>query len=120
VTIHYINGGINNQSLPGPEAELDTQYAFGIAYPAKATFYSTGGRPPFNPDNFTGTENDNEPYQNWLDYVLAQSASTLPQVISTSYGDDEQSVPASYAQRVCAGFAQLGARGVTSESYLIE
>jgi hypothetical protein len=31
-----------------------------------------------------------------------------PLVISTSYGDDEQTVPESFAKRACAGFAQLG------------
>jgi len=36
-----------------------------------------------------------------------------PLVISTSYGDDEQTVPESFAKRACAGFAQLGARGVS-------
>ena len=34
-------------------------------------------------------------------------------MISSSYGDDEQTVPESYATRVCASFAQLGARGVS-------
>ena len=33
--------------------------------------------------------------------------------MSTSYGEDEQTVPESFARRVCADFAQLGARGVT-------
>lgn len=28
-------------------------------------------------------------------------------------GDDEQDVPEAYAKRVCAGFAQLGARGIS-------
>jgi tripeptidyl-peptidase-1 len=51
------------------------------------------------------------PYTDWLDFVLAQPK--LPLVISTSYGDDEQTVPLSFAQRACAGFAQLGARGVS-------
>jgi tripeptidyl-peptidase-1 len=37
----------------------------------------------------------------------------LPQTISTSYGDDEQTVPFTYASRVCAGMAVLGARGVS-------
>lgn len=37
----------------------------------------------------------------------------LPQSISTSYGEDEQTVPYSYATRVCAGMAALGARGVS-------
>jgi len=36
---------------------------------------------------------------------------STPQVISTSYGDDEQTVPLDYATSVCNLFAQLGARG---------
>ncbi|KAK7696298.1 hypothetical protein QCA50_000952 [Cerrena zonata] len=47
----------------------------------------------------------------WLDFVLNQT--NPPQVISTSYGDVEQTVPESYARLVCQGFAQLGARGVS-------
>jgi tripeptidyl-peptidase-1 len=46
-----------------------------------------------------------------LDFVLAQKE--VPLSISTSYGDDEQTVPRSYALRACAGFAQLGVRGVS-------
>jgi len=38
---------------------------------------------------------------------------TLPQVISSSYGDDEQTVPKAYAKKVCTLFAQLGARGTS-------
>lgn len=53
----------------------------------------------------------NEPYLTWLDYVLGQKS--VPYVISTSYGDDEQTVPLDYAQRVCSELAQLGARGIT-------
>ena len=41
------------------------------------------------------------------------SDSQIPYVVSTSYGDDEITVPPSYADRVCRGFAALGARGVT-------
>jgi tripeptidyl-peptidase-1 len=47
----------------------------------------------------------------WLNYLRSQEE--IPQVISTSYGDDEPTLPKSYAQRVCRGFAQLGARGVS-------
>ena len=38
---------------------------------------------------------------------------TIPQTISTSYGDDEQTVPRDYATSVCNMFAQLGAMGVS-------
>jgi tripeptidyl-peptidase-1 len=114
VSVYSVNGGMNNQSTPGIEAMLDVEYAFGIAYPAKATFYTTAGSPPFHTDNQT-TVNSNEPYQDWLDFVFNQTQAELPRVISTSYGDDEQTVPRSYALRVCAGFAQLGARGVSGK-----
>ncbi|KAI0677175.1 tripeptidyl peptidase A [Trametes maxima] len=107
-----INGGENNQTLAdaGAEANLDTQFAYGLTFPTPGTFFSTGGRPPFKADNLT-TSNTNEPYSDWLDFVLAQKK--LPQAISTSYADDEQTVPVAYAKRVCNGFAQLGARGVS-------
>ncbi|KAI0758086.1 tripeptidyl peptidase A [Fomes fomentarius] len=107
-----INGGLNDQnlSLAGGEANLDTQFAFGLAFPTPGTFFSTGGRPPFIPDIGTSV-NTNEPYSDWLDFILNQT--NPPQAISTSYADDEQTVPVSFAKRVCAGFAQLGARGVS-------
>jgi tripeptidyl-peptidase-1 len=53
----------------------------------------------------------NEPYLDWLDFILIQK--TIPQTISTSYGDDEQTVPRDYATAVCNMFAQLGAMGVS-------
>lgn len=94
----------------GKEANLDAQTVLGMTYPAPVYSYSTGGFPPSNPDSDT-TPNTNEPYLVYINYILSQSL--LPQVISNSYGDDEQTVPKSYAQRVCQSFAQLGARGTT-------
>ncbi|TRM68044.1 peptidase S8/S53 domain-containing protein [Schizophyllum amplum] len=107
-----ISGGLNNQSLEeaGAEANLDVQFAYGLAWPINATYYTTGGRPPFVPDLST-TENTNEPYNDWLDYVLALDE--VPLVISTSYGEHEQTIPEDYARRACASLAQLAARGVT-------
>jgi tripeptidyl-peptidase I len=52
---------MNNQNHPGIEANLDVQFASGISFPTPGTFYSTGGRPPFKPDEHT-TMNSNEPY----------------------------------------------------------
>ncbi|EME85089.1 uncharacterized protein MYCFIDRAFT_60025 [Pseudocercospora fijiensis CIRAD86] len=92
------------------EAVLDSENILTVAWPTPLIVFSTGGSPPFIPDIQTPT-NTNEPYLVWLDYVLNQQ--DLPQVISTSYGDDEQTVPESYAKRVCAGMAQLGARGIS-------
>ncbi|KAF8806309.1 subtilisin-like protein [Phlegmacium glaucopus] len=111
-TLVSVNGGVNDQTPAnaGGEANLDVQFAFGLSHPISPTFFSTPGSPPFMPDDLT-PQNTNEPYIDWLDFVLAQKH--LPLVISTSYGDDEQTVPKSFAQRACAGFAQLGARGVS-------
>ena len=107
-----IDGGPidNGSAVPGREGNLDLQTIIGQTYPINVTSYSTGGSPPFQSDLNTPT-NTNEPYLAWLDYIVGQD--DLPQTISTSYGDDEQSVPLSYAQAVCEGFAQLGARGVS-------
>ncbi|KAJ7937053.1 subtilisin-like protein [Mycena leptocephala] len=105
-------GGLDSQnaSEAGGEANLDVQFAFGVSFPVASTFYSTAGRPPFIPDSGT-PEDTNEPYTDWLDFILSHP--NPPLAISTSYGDDEQTVPESFAKRACAGFAQLGARGVS-------
>ncbi|KAM6496816.1 Peptidase S8/S53 domain containing protein [Amanita muscaria] len=110
-TTVLVNGGLDDQTNPGTEANLDIQYTTGISYPTPNTYYSTGGSPPFIPDSNTPTDT-NEPYLDWLNFVLSQS--TIPQVITTSYGDDEQTVPYDYAVSVCNLFAQLGARGTTA------
>jgi tripeptidyl-peptidase I len=116
-----IAGGDDQQTPDDPsqldagkdlEGNLDAETIIGIDYPTPLTTYNTGGSPPFIPDSFA-TTNTNEPYLVWTQYVLGQSDTDIPQVISTSYGDDEQTVPPSYAQTVCAQFAQLGARGVS-------
>jgi len=57
--------------------------------------------------------NSNEPYLEFFTYVLAQPDSALPQVISVSYGEEEQSVPREYALKVCNLIMQLGARGTS-------
>jgi tripeptidyl-peptidase-1 len=107
-----VKGGLNNQTLDeaGDEANLDVQFAFGISHPIAPTFFTTAGRAPFIPD--IGEDTDfNEPYTDWLDFMLSHP--NPPLAISTSYGDDEQTVPFNFAVRACNGFAQLGARGVS-------
>ena len=60
-TLVEVNGGGNNQSDPGLEANLDIQYTEALTHPTPNIFYSTGGEPPFTPD--VGTPNNtNEPY----------------------------------------------------------
>lgn len=114
-----INGGTTNQVLndtelaagTGIEGNLDDQTLIGVSWPTPLEVYSTGGSPPFLPD-ITTPENTNEPYLTWLEYVLSLP-DPLPSVISTSYDDDEQTVPKDYAVQVCNTLAQLGARGTS-------
>ncbi|KAL0069551.1 hypothetical protein AAF712_003209 [Marasmius tenuissimus] len=106
-TVRVRNGG-DDQNDPGVEANLDIQYTVGISAPVPNTYYSTGGSPPFIPDSDTPT-NTNEPYLDWLNFILNQTS--IPFVFTTSYGENEQTVPKDYATSVCNLFAQLGARG---------
>jgi tripeptidyl-peptidase I len=66
-------------------------------------------------DQLDINQNSNEPYLDFLHYIHQQDV--LPQTITTSYGEDEQSVPSSYAMEVCSLFGQLGARGVSVGRY---
>lgn len=118
-TFESIKGGTTQQTPDnatqlkagtGLEGNLDVETILGIDYPTPLVAFSTGGSPPFKPDLAT-TSDTNEPYLAWVNHVLKQS--DIPQVISTSYGDDEQTVPYGYAKKVCRQFAQLGARGVS-------
>ncbi|KAK9785893.1 putative Peptidase S8/S53 domain-containing protein [Seiridium cardinale] len=111
-TCVLINGGTcpaNPGSAVGVEANLDVQYARAITKDIPNVFYSVGGRPPIVG---SGT-NDNEPYLEFLEYLQALDDADLPNTVSISYGDDESTVPLSYADEVCNLFSEIGARGVS-------
>lgn len=115
-TYTLINGGLLNQSYTGDsvEANLDVQYALTLAYPIDIHAYSTGGRGPLVPDLDQPTlPGSNEPYLDFLNYILKLPDAKLPRTLTTSYGEDEQSVPLEYNKQVCSLFGQLGARGVS-------
>ncbi|KAK4122203.1 peptidase-like protein [Parathielavia appendiculata] len=113
-----VNGGVNNQ---GPsenddvEANLDIQYAVTMSYKTPITYYSTAGRGQLVPDLDQPDPNDgsNEPYLDFFSYMLKLPDSQLPQTLTTSYGEDEQSAPRAFAEKVCQMIGQLGARGVS-------
>ncbi|KAI0059675.1 tripeptidyl peptidase A [Artomyces pyxidatus] len=111
-TYTLVNGGRNDQNFSSDTYQDNTnmQTVLGLVFPATGTYYSTGGRGPWIEDSDTDADTV-PPYGAWLDFVLAQE--TLPQTIMTAYQSDEQTIPESYAKRVCAGFAQLGARGIS-------
>ena len=103
--ITIVDGAENNQTDLGGydsvEADLDVEQAIAISWPTPFEAINVGGEGP-------GGE---EAYLNFLNYILTRK--NVPRVISTSYGEDERTVPEAYAKRVCNAFAQLGARGVT-------
>jgi tripeptidyl-peptidase-1 len=108
-TCTTVNGGTCPTSPAGIEANLDVQYAGSIASNVPMTYYSTAGR-----GQFLGSgSNTNEPYLEFLNYMLALPDASLPNTLSISYGDDEATVPLAYATNACNLFSQLGARGVS-------
>ena len=118
-TVRSINGGLNIQHdilLDSQEANLDIQYGRSTARGVKVIYYSTAGRGQYVQDldqTMINNQTTNEPYLEELLYLLALPDDQLPYVLSTSYGENEQSVPRSYALNVCFLYAQLGARGVS-------
>ncbi|KAF8266288.1 peptidase S8/S53 domain-containing protein [Lactarius quietus] len=110
-TVEQVNNGEFDPNLPGGEANLDMQYTQGIAWPTPHVCYCVGGLvAEFTPDSFS-PENRNEPFLNWLKYMI--DLSKVPQTITTSYTESEQTVPPEYAKSVCDLFMQLGTRGVS-------
>ncbi|KAK7928336.1 tripeptidyl-peptidase sed4 [Apiospora marii] len=116
-TIVNVNGAENSQDEAKAEleAQLDIEYSTSFLGPLNVTYHLTGGRPPAQdqPGNVPIPDEDNqqEPYLEYLDYLLAQN--DIPQVVSISYTDDEQAVPQAYANQVCDRFSYLALRGVS-------
>ncbi|KAG9239626.1 putative Tripeptidyl-peptidase sed2 [Amylocarpus encephaloides] len=113
-----VNGGKDTQNDPtisDLEANLDMQYAASLGFKERINYYSVGGRGPLVPDLDQPTleDNQNEPYLEFLTYLTGLDDKKLPQTLTTSYGEDEQSVPESYSKKVCKMFGELGMRGVS-------
>jgi len=116
LTTISVNDGIDFQPpVDDGEANLDSQNIVSFAHPLPITQFITGGSPPYFPDPVepVGTPNENEPYLQYYEYILSKPNSEIPQVISQSYGDEEQTVPEAYAIRVCNLIGLVGLRGIT-------
>ncbi|KAH9913294.1 family S53 protease [Fomitopsis serialis] len=105
-TLVTLDGGSDPQSPndAGIEANLDTQYTIGLATGVPVTFISVG-----NTDNGT----DDEFAETLIDTALYMLVPSPPQVMTTSYGDDEEYISENLAYALCAAYAGLGARGVS-------
>ena len=97
-TYALVNGGLatqNDTQDDDQEANLDAQYAYSLSYPTPGTYYSTDGLGELVPDLDSPvlSGDQNEPYLDFLHYILRLPDHKLPQTLTTSYGEDEQSVP---------------------------
>ncbi|KZT28047.1 family S53 protease [Neolentinus lepideus HHB14362 ss-1] len=103
-TLETIDGGENPQdgSDAGVEANLDTQYTVGIATGVPTYFISVG-------DNYQ--DGDLEGFLDIVNYLL--SMDQPQQVLTTSYGQNENTMSRSLANNLCNAYMQLGARGTS-------
>ncbi|KAI8974189.1 family S53 protease [Trametes punicea] len=103
-TLQTIDGGQNSQDPgeAGVEANLDIQYTIGVATGVPTVFISVGE------DNQDG---DLGGFLDIINFLLGEDAP--PQVLTTSYGEDEDLVSRNLAVNLCNAHAQLGARGVS-------
>ncbi|RPD56645.1 subtilisin-like protein [Lentinus tigrinus ALCF2SS1-7] len=130
-----IDGGVDQTNDTGfnfnGESDLDLQYAFGLTNPQPILLLQTGDLvegASFNNwlDAVDGTfctfEGGDDPTQDGIypdnlpggfDGPESCGILTPPFVVSTSYGSDEGTVTAAYAQRQCAEYAKLGMLGTT-------
>ncbi|KAF8576677.1 family S53 protease-like protein [Ramaria rubella] len=102
--LQTLDGGSNPQSArdAGIEANLDTQYTVGVASGVPVTFISVG-------DDFQ--DGDLEGFLDIINFLLAESAP--PQVLTTSYGQNENTISQALAIKLCNAYMQLGARGTS-------
>ncbi|TDL17434.1 family S53 protease-like protein [Rickenella mellea] len=102
--LQTLDGGSNSQSASqaGVEANLDIQYTVGVATGVPTTFISVG-------NNFQ--DGDLEGFLDIINFLLGES--NPPQVLTTSYGQDESTISSSLANQLCNAYSQLGARGVS-------
>ncbi|KAI9050770.1 hypothetical protein LZ554_004889 [Drepanopeziza brunnea f. sp. 'monogermtubi'] len=118
-TFLSVNGGIDgvanqNDTIDSDqETNFDVQYSASLSAPIPNVVFSIGGQGPIQPELGNQPGDGTEPWLQWLDAMLALPDAQLPHTITTSFGEDEQSLPDGYVQQVCNQFGALGARGVS-------
>ncbi|KIJ35837.1 hypothetical protein M422DRAFT_180170 [Sphaerobolus stellatus SS14] len=102
--LQTLDGGVNTQGAgsAGIEANLDIQYTVGVASGVPTTFISVG-------NNFQDGALDG--FLDIINFLLAEAAP--PQVLTTSYGQNENTISRALANQLCNAYMQLGARGTS-------
>ncbi|KAJ6514898.1 family S53 protease [Mycena vitilis] len=101
-----LDGGENVQDVTAEqeilEAKLDTQYTVGLATDVPVTFVSVGSQT---------TDGDLIGFLDIVNFLSAED--TVPQVMTTSYGENEADVSPALAIKLCNACMALGARGTS-------
>ena len=88
--------------LGGTEAMLDAEYITALGANISTEFWG-----------FKGNGNDPGLWMKWMAKVANTSDESVPKVFSVSYGEDEDTMPTDYADRVNVEFVKAGARGIS-------
>lgn len=118
VSTFLINGATDVQppsNKNDSEANLDVQTVLSFVHPLPITEFVVAGIPPYIPDPALpiGDPVQNEPWLEYYEFLMSKTNAELPQVIASSYGDEEQTVPQAYAIRVCNQIGLMGLRGIS-------
>ncbi|KAF6820671.1 hypothetical protein CPLU01_12696 [Colletotrichum plurivorum] len=111
-----INGGVTDQNqnqFSNDELNFDVQYTAALSNPVPNIVTAVAGDGPIKLELGGSPGDTTEPWLIWLDAMLKLPDDQLPHTITTSFGENEQSLPDGYVQQVCNQFGALGARGVT-------
>ncbi|KAJ7831016.1 family S53 protease [Mycena olivaceomarginata] len=103
-TLQTLDGGSNSQSASkaGIEANLDIQYTVGVATGVPVFFVSVG-------EDFQDGD-----LEGFLDIVnFLSDEDSVPQVMTTSYGENETDMSKALAFKLCEAYAAFGARGTS-------
>jgi len=103
-TLQTLDGGVNTQTRAdaGIEANLDIQYTVGVATGVPTTFISVG-------NNFQ--DGALEGFLDIINFLLGES--NPPHVLTTSYGQNENTISRNLANNLCNAYMQLGVRGTS-------
>ncbi|KAL5512352.1 hypothetical protein ACEPAG_3344 [Sanghuangporus baumii] len=103
-TLQTLDGGQNPQSAneAGVEANLDIQYTVGVASGVPTNFISVGEQ--FRDGALEG-------FLDIINFLLGES--NPPHVLTTSYGQNENTISSNLANQLCNAYMQLGARGTS-------
>ncbi|KAF8190227.1 family S53 protease [Mycena galopus ATCC 62051] len=103
-TLSTLDGGSNPQSSSdaGIEANLDVQYTVGIATGVPVFFVSVG-------EDYQ--DGDLEGFLDIVNFLSAED--DVPNVMTTSYGENETDMSKALAFKLCEAYAAFGARGTS-------